>query len=93
MRLEMGLTQREVAEPHLTRAFISQIENGLVMPSLTSLRVIAAKLGKPVDWFFEKFSEEELNRPLANPVASIESDQSRANVYVKRLRVFSPIPI
>lgn len=68
-RLEKGLTQQEVAEPHLTRGFISQVENGLIMPSVASLHIIAAKLGKPADWFLEDISEEELNRLLATTAA------------------------
>lgn len=69
IRLEKGLTQRQVAEPHLTRGFISQVENGLLMPSVASLHIIAAKLGKPADWFLEDTSEEELARLLATTVA------------------------
>lgn len=50
-RLELGLTQREVAGEDFTRGFISQVENGLIDPSLKSLEIIAQRLGAPVGHF------------------------------------------
>jgi transcriptional regulator with XRE-family HTH domain len=79
MRLEKGLTQQEVAAPHLTRGFISQVENGLIMPSVASLHIIAAKLGKPADWFLKDTSEEELNRLLATAAALRKRGRPKAS--------------
>jgi tetratricopeptide (TPR) repeat protein len=53
-RLALGLTQKELAGNDFTRGFISQIENGLIAPSLKSLEIIAQRLGAPVSYFLEK---------------------------------------
>ncbi|NEE28008.1 helix-turn-helix transcriptional regulator, partial [Streptomyces sp. SID7982] len=45
LRGERGLTQREVAEPSYTAAYISTIEAGKVRPSEKALRHIAERLG------------------------------------------------
>lgn len=44
-RHRAGLTQREVAEPRYTKAYISALENGLIKPSMAALRFLAGKLG------------------------------------------------
>jgi tetratricopeptide (TPR) repeat protein len=50
-RHEAGLSQAQLAGDELTKGFISQIESGLVRPSIRSLQHIAAKLGRPLDYF------------------------------------------
>ncbi|HEY8498753.1 MAG TPA: helix-turn-helix transcriptional regulator, partial [Limnochordales bacterium] len=52
-REELGMTQQELAGRELTRGFISQLEKGIVMPSLKSLELIASRLYKPVAYFLE----------------------------------------
>ena len=44
-RARAGLTQRELAEPRYTKAYISALENGLIKPSMAALRFLARKLG------------------------------------------------
>jgi transcriptional regulator with XRE-family HTH domain len=44
-RTKAGLTQRELAEPRYTKAYISALENGLIKPSMAALRFLARKLG------------------------------------------------
>ena len=44
-RTRAGLTQRELAEPRYTKAYISALENGLIKPSMAALRFIARRLG------------------------------------------------
>ncbi len=44
-RTRAGLTQREVAEPRYTKAYISALENGLIKPSMAALRFLARRLG------------------------------------------------
>jgi transcriptional regulator with XRE-family HTH domain len=44
-RSRAGLTQRELAEPRYTKAYISALENGLIKPSMAALRFLARKLG------------------------------------------------
>jgi transcriptional regulator with XRE-family HTH domain len=44
-RLRAGLTQKQLAEPRYTKAYISALENGLIKPSMAALRFLARKLG------------------------------------------------
>jgi tetratricopeptide (TPR) repeat protein len=50
-RRELGLSQAQLAGEELTKGFISQVEAGLVRPSLRSLQVIASRLGRSLDYF------------------------------------------
>ena len=50
-RRERGLSQAQLAGVELTKGFISQLESGLVRPSIRSLQVIANRLGKSLDYF------------------------------------------
>jgi transcriptional regulator with XRE-family HTH domain len=45
LRLERGLSQRELAAPGVSYAYISRIEAGSRQPSVKALRKLAAKLG------------------------------------------------
>jgi transcriptional regulator with XRE-family HTH domain len=49
-RDELGLSQRELAEPGISYAYISRIESGLRTPSMKALRKIAPKLQTTVAW-------------------------------------------
>ncbi len=53
-RLEAGLTQRQLCGETITRNMLSQIENGSARPSMTTLQVLAGRLGKPVSFFLEE---------------------------------------
>ncbi|MEV6909981.1 helix-turn-helix transcriptional regulator [Amycolatopsis sp. NPDC051071] len=44
LRAERGLTQRELAEPHYTAAYVSSVETGARTPSGDALRHFAARL-------------------------------------------------
>lgn len=44
LRAERGLTQRELAEPHYTAAYVSSVETGTRTPSGDALRHFAARL-------------------------------------------------
>lgn len=45
LRLERGLSQRDLAGPGVTNAYISRIEKGDRKPSVTAIRKIASRLG------------------------------------------------
>src|SRR6059058_526304 len=45
LRLERGMSQRELASPGVSYAYISRIEAGTRQPSVKALRRLAAKLG------------------------------------------------
>src|ERR671937_2784608 len=45
LRLEKGLSQRELAGPGVSYAYVSRIEGGQRRPSLRAIRVLARRLG------------------------------------------------
>lgn len=45
LRLERGLSQRDLSEPGVSYAYVSRIEAGARQPSLKALRILAQKLG------------------------------------------------
>ncbi len=53
IRKEQKLTQAELAYPEMTKSMLSQIENGLAMPSMKNLQYIARKLNKSVSYILE----------------------------------------
>jgi tetratricopeptide (TPR) repeat protein len=50
LRLERGLSQRELAGPGVSYAYISRIEAGARRPSVKALRTLAPKLGVTVEY-------------------------------------------
>ncbi len=50
-RKALGFSQARLAGDELTKGFISQLESDTVRPSIRSLQIIAARLGKPLDYF------------------------------------------
>src|SRR6266545_858762 len=50
LRLERGLSQRELAGPGVSYAYISRIEAGTRQPSVKALRMLARKLGVSADY-------------------------------------------
>jgi transcriptional regulator with XRE-family HTH domain len=61
-RLERGLSLAQVAGEDFSRAFLNQVEMGRSQPSTRVLRVIAARLGQPVDYLL---GGADLDRELA----------------------------
>jgi transcriptional regulator with XRE-family HTH domain len=49
LRKERGLSQRDLASPGISYAYISRIEAGMRTPSVKALRKIAGKLGVTVE--------------------------------------------
>lgn len=54
VRLELGLSQRQLCGDMITRNMLSQIEHGTARPSMSTLKYLAAQLGKPVSYFLEE---------------------------------------
>lgn len=48
LRMELGLSQRELSQPGVSYAYISRIEAGARTPSTKALRKLAPKLGVTV---------------------------------------------
>ena len=53
-RLEAGLSQRELCGDTITRNMLSQIENGVVSPSIATLRILAGRLDRPMGYFLDE---------------------------------------
>ena len=53
-RQEAGLSQRQLCGDTITRNMLSQIEHGTAKPSMTTLQILAARLGKPVSYFLDE---------------------------------------
>ncbi len=61
MRNQKGLTQKELADRcELTKGYISQLENNLNSPSITTLTDILAALGSNLAEFFQEETEEKI---------------------------------
>src|SRR5438034_1815659 len=50
LRLERGLSQRDLSSPGVSYAYISRIEAGARTPSVKALRMLARKLGVSVEY-------------------------------------------
>src|SRR5882672_4077573 len=50
LRLERGLSQRELSSPGVSYAYISRIEAGTRQPSVKALRMLARKLNVSVEY-------------------------------------------
>ena len=54
VRVEAGLSQRQLCEGIVTRNMLSQIENGSAKPSMKTLSLLAERLGKSISFFLEE---------------------------------------
>jgi transcriptional regulator with XRE-family HTH domain len=57
-RVARGLTQGELAGPY-TAAFVSRVEHGDAIPSLSSLEVLTARLAMSLEDFFRLVDEQD----------------------------------
>ena len=57
-RLEAKMTQAELAGNKITRNMLSQIENGLAQPSLSTITYLANRLGVPAGYLLSEGEEE-----------------------------------
>ncbi len=70
LRLQMHLSQTQIAGNDMTRSLISQIENGKCHPSIATLSLIAQRLGKPIEYFFSVVSHDANALHLINDATS-----------------------
>lgn len=59
LRLQLGITQRDLAGDKITRNMLSLIESGAASPSVSTLVYIAERLGTPAGYFFTSTEEDE----------------------------------
>lgn len=54
LRLELGMTQKQLCDGIVTRNMLSQIENGLARPSMKTLEALAARMNQNISFFLEE---------------------------------------
>src|SRR4029077_19692367 len=87
-RQELGCTLTAVAGKDFTRAFLNQIELGRSQPSTQTLRIIAQRLQRPLDYFLEEAggSVAALDLALAEAEMSLlHGDATRAEALMTRI--------
>ncbi len=57
LRLERKMTQAQLSGETITRNMLSQIENGVAQPSVSTIIELAEKLDTPVEYFFSENGE------------------------------------
>jgi transcriptional regulator with XRE-family HTH domain len=91
LRHERGLSQRELASPGVSYAYISRIEAGARRPSVKALRMLARKLGVSADYLetgseIRDVDERELRIADAELGLRLDEDTDRAETALLRLR-------
>ena len=87
-RQELGLTLTAVAGTDFTRAFLNQIELGHSQPSTQTLRIIAQRLQRPIDYFLEEPGDSiaALELALAEAEMSLlHGEAARAEALMTRI--------
>jgi transcriptional regulator with XRE-family HTH domain len=74
LRKEKGLTLRALSDlTGRSIGFLSQVERGQSSISLTTLRELAASLGRPMAEFFGQLDGELIDRPPDQPTPTVEA--------------------
>ena len=74
VRRSRGKTMQQIAsEAGLSVGFVSQVERGIAVPSIASLRKLAAALEQPVGNFLEVSSTELPADPLCRAASLLPS--------------------
>ncbi|MEU0248058.1 helix-turn-helix domain-containing protein [Streptomyces sp. NPDC006235] len=90
LRVEQGLTQRQLAEPVYTPAYISTLESGRVRPSDDALRHLAGRLGVAFDELAtggsaRRVTELRLRLTEAQRVLAVGEAEAAAEQYAELL--------
>ena len=89
LRIERGFSQRSLATPGVTHAYISRIELGERVPSMKALRLLAPRLGVSVD-YLETGAEQpdrvlrELRLGEAELSLRLDGDAARAEAILNQ---------
>ena len=92
-RQEAGLSQRQLCGDTITRNMLSQIEHGTARPSMTTLKILAARLGKPVSYFLEEEGSVTPNQALMEDARSAFDQEDFPAVRTLLQDFQSPDPI
>jgi tetratricopeptide (TPR) repeat protein len=90
LRRERGLSQRELASPGVSYAYISRIEGGARRPSVKALRMLARKLGVTADYLetgseIRDTEERELRIADAELMLRLADDTAEAEQKLETL--------
>jgi transcriptional regulator with XRE-family HTH domain len=90
LRHERGLSQRELASPGVSYAYISRIEAGARRPSVKALRMLARKLGVSADYLetgseIRDVDERELRIADAELALRLDEDTDQAEAELLQL--------
>src|SRR5207302_644755 len=82
LRLEKGLSQRELAGPGVSYAYVSRIEGGQRRPSLRAIRVLARKLGVSAQYLEtgSMTTSEEVRERCLDELSAQDQDDTSARV-------------
>jgi transcriptional regulator with XRE-family HTH domain len=91
LRLERGLSQRDLSSPGVSYAYISRIEAGARTPSVKALRMLAKKLNVSVEYLetgrdLRESEDRELRLGDAELAIRFDSDTTEAEAQLARLR-------
>src|SRR6478672_10672367 len=91
LRLERGLSQRDLSSPGVSYAYISRIEAGARRPSVKALRMLAKKLGVTADYLetgseIRDTDERELRIADAELELRLTDDPAEAEKKLEQLR-------
>ncbi|HEY4872045.1 MAG TPA: tetratricopeptide repeat protein [Candidatus Dormibacteraeota bacterium] len=95
-RQELGLTLTAVAGKDFTRAFLNQVELGRSQPSTQTLRIIAQRLQRPIDYFLEEPGDSiaALELALAEAEMSLlHAEAGRAVALMTRILARTTVPL
>jgi transcriptional regulator with XRE-family HTH domain len=88
-RLERGLTLAQVAGEDFSRAFLNQVEMGRSQPSTRVLRIIATRLGQPLDYLL---GGGQVEQELAVERARLAVARGRARLALELLAPVLELP-
>src|SRR6059036_4083222 len=90
LRLERGLSQRDLSSPGVSYAYISRIEAGARTPSVKALRKLSQKLGVSVEYLetgrdIRDVDDRELRLTDAELELRLEGDTREAEQKLEKL--------
>jgi transcriptional regulator with XRE-family HTH domain len=88
-RLERGLTLAQVAGEDFSRAFLNQVEMGRSQPSTRVLRIIATRLGQPLDYLL---GGAQVDQELAVERARLAVARGRARLALEMVAPVLELP-
>ncbi len=94
-RQTLGLSLAAVAGQDFTRAFLNQVELGRAQPSTHTLRIIARRLGQPIEYFLEDPGDSAAAIELALAEAELDLHRGQAQRAESLIRsvLQKPIPL